>query len=443
MTPWDGTKTTEDGDGTIDGDEQLTASEWNNHVTDGHFPADKLNFGTDVNGDPVVTDPANGDQVVLRYDPSAGQWEIVNVNLELNDNDINNVGSVQTDELAIGGVPDSLGDRTITVPDEVSWAALGDELPTHYRGTVTVNVSGDHSGEEATIEPVIEHKDPGGPLIIEGDRTTPSNAKVGGLIISASVGKRPVLVRGLQFEGIHSQADADSSMQIEGGAGSVVMSDCNFNNGNGTAGQCVSVYSGSCLLKGNIDVGAGVYGTGFNVKSNGEFFDSAGASGGDITGSVTGQLFRNAGASQYVVDTSSTAFGYDELFGPRGGFELFSGSNESAKNELADVRVRDITDVFDVSRRSLGTVDVSTTATTVFLIGGRGTLVTVVGRGGSNNSRFVDTLNVCAFGTVTVIASDIDGTVDTRSYNVAGTDLELTMGGGSYDVTAFGNRVDL
>jgi hypothetical protein len=97
MTPWDGTKTTEDGDGVVDADEQLTAGEWNQHVTDGHFPSDELNFGTDANGNPVVTDPTNNDQVVLRYDPGAGQWEIVNVNLELNDNDINNIGSVQTD----------------------------------------------------------------------------------------------------------------------------------------------------------------------------------------------------------------------------------------------------------------------------------------------------------------------------------------------------------
>jgi len=101
MSPWDGTKTTEDGDGTVNADEQLTASEWNNHVTDGHFPSDKLNLGTDVNGDPVMTDPANGDQVVLRYDPGAGQWEIVNVNLELNSNDITGAGALNTEEADI------------------------------------------------------------------------------------------------------------------------------------------------------------------------------------------------------------------------------------------------------------------------------------------------------------------------------------------------------
>jgi len=99
--PWDNTKTTEDGDGTVDSDEQLTASEWNQHVTDGHFPSDKFNLGTDANGNPVFTDPANGDQVVWRYDPGAGQWEIVNVNLELNNNDVTNAGAVDAKEADI------------------------------------------------------------------------------------------------------------------------------------------------------------------------------------------------------------------------------------------------------------------------------------------------------------------------------------------------------
>jgi hypothetical protein len=102
MTPWDSTKVTEDGDGTVDSDEQLTADEWNRHVTDGHFPSDALNQGTDANGNPVFTDPANGDQVVLRYDSGAGQWEIVNVNLELNTNDITSAGSVATGEISAG-----------------------------------------------------------------------------------------------------------------------------------------------------------------------------------------------------------------------------------------------------------------------------------------------------------------------------------------------------
>jgi len=99
MTPWDSTKVTEDGDGTVDSDEQLTADEWNRHVTDGHFPGDALNQGTDANGNPVVTDPANGDQVVWRYDPSAGQWEVVNTDLALNTNDVTNVGAIETSDL--------------------------------------------------------------------------------------------------------------------------------------------------------------------------------------------------------------------------------------------------------------------------------------------------------------------------------------------------------
>lgn len=92
---WYSTKATEDGDGTVDSDEQLTADEWNQHVTDGHFPGDELNLGVNADGDPVYTDPQNGDQEVLRYDRSAGAW--VPVGIDMDGADITNAGSVSTD----------------------------------------------------------------------------------------------------------------------------------------------------------------------------------------------------------------------------------------------------------------------------------------------------------------------------------------------------------
>lgn len=73
MTPWDSDKSTAADPDNPAPDEQLTADEWDAHVTEGHFPADELNLGVD-GGDPVMTDPQNGDQIVLRYDRSAGSW---------------------------------------------------------------------------------------------------------------------------------------------------------------------------------------------------------------------------------------------------------------------------------------------------------------------------------------------------------------------------------
>lgn len=86
--PWDNTKDTAADPDNPNADEQLTADEWNQHVDDGHWPSDELNVGVD-NGDPVLTDPQNGDQVVLRYDRSAGSWVV----------DTLEAGSANTDEL--------------------------------------------------------------------------------------------------------------------------------------------------------------------------------------------------------------------------------------------------------------------------------------------------------------------------------------------------------
>jgi hypothetical protein len=151
---WDDTKTTEDGDGTVDADEQLTASEWNDHVGDGHFPSDKLNLGTDSNGDPVMTDPANGDQVVLRYDPGAGQWEIVNVNLELNSNDVTGVGLIDTSEINnIEFVDPGTSDIGAAINDIISNTSAGTQIiapePTGdaYTQETQINIpSGYHVG---------------------------------------------------------------------------------------------------------------------------------------------------------------------------------------------------------------------------------------------------------------------------------------------------------
>lgn len=71
---WDDDKSTATDPDNPSADEQLTADEWDDHVGQGHFPADELNLGVNGNGDPVMTDPQNADQEVLRYDRGAGQW---------------------------------------------------------------------------------------------------------------------------------------------------------------------------------------------------------------------------------------------------------------------------------------------------------------------------------------------------------------------------------
>lgn len=74
--PWDSDKSTAADPDNPAANEQLTADEWDQHVTEGHWPGDELNLSINGNGDPVITDPKNGDQEVMRYDRSAGTWVV-------------------------------------------------------------------------------------------------------------------------------------------------------------------------------------------------------------------------------------------------------------------------------------------------------------------------------------------------------------------------------
>jgi len=79
---WDNTKSTASDPDNPNADEQLTASEWNTHVDEGHWPSDELQFQIDI-GDPVLVDPQNSNEIVARYDRSSGSWVIDT--LEAND----------------------------------------------------------------------------------------------------------------------------------------------------------------------------------------------------------------------------------------------------------------------------------------------------------------------------------------------------------------------
>jgi hypothetical protein len=70
---WDNDKSTAADPDNPNADEQLTADEWDQHVADGHWLSEDFTLGTE-SGDPVIRDPQNSNQVVLRYDRSEGQW---------------------------------------------------------------------------------------------------------------------------------------------------------------------------------------------------------------------------------------------------------------------------------------------------------------------------------------------------------------------------------
>ncbi|AFH22133.1 hypothetical protein OSG_eHP18_00115 [environmental Halophage eHP-18] len=72
---WDDDKSTAADPDNPNADEQLTASEWNTHVDEGHWPSDELQFQID-NGDPVLVDPQNSNEIVARYDRGKGGWVI-------------------------------------------------------------------------------------------------------------------------------------------------------------------------------------------------------------------------------------------------------------------------------------------------------------------------------------------------------------------------------
>jgi len=114
MTPWDSDKSTAADPDNPAADEQLTADEWDKHVSEGHFPADELNFGVDGNGDPVITDPQNSDEVIATYDRSAGEWVIGGLTVN---------GAVSTDQADINDYSATLEkttDQSITSGTDVT-----------------------------------------------------------------------------------------------------------------------------------------------------------------------------------------------------------------------------------------------------------------------------------------------------------------------------------
>lgn len=112
MSPWDSDKSTAADPDNPTADEQLTADEWDAHVNEGHFPADELNLGVD-NGDPVLTDPQNADEVVLRYDRASGSWVL---------------DSIQTGDLVIGGtlyIEDKNSPHTVSSVSSTTYTVSG------------------------------------------------------------------------------------------------------------------------------------------------------------------------------------------------------------------------------------------------------------------------------------------------------------------------------
>jgi len=94
----------------------LTAQQFADHVTEGHFPSDELQFTINTNGNPAVVDPQNGDAEILTYDRSAQTWTLntLNATTEVTS------PSVTTDALeadgSLSGPTASEGD-VVTLPD--------------------------------------------------------------------------------------------------------------------------------------------------------------------------------------------------------------------------------------------------------------------------------------------------------------------------------------
>jgi len=58
----------------------LTAQQFADHVTEGHFPSDELQFTITTDGNPAFVDPQNGDAEILTYDRSAQTWTLNTLN---------------------------------------------------------------------------------------------------------------------------------------------------------------------------------------------------------------------------------------------------------------------------------------------------------------------------------------------------------------------------
>jgi len=151
MTLWDQIKSTFNSDPDRPDDEKLTAAMWNQHVEDGHFPADKLNAGVDGNGYPIWTDPANGDVVVWRYEPGTGIVPAEGLKLatamDANGNDINNVGALEADSGTVDSkeIP-GYGTSTSGVLSFGDWETVSADRPARLSLTANVKTDGTTSG---------------------------------------------------------------------------------------------------------------------------------------------------------------------------------------------------------------------------------------------------------------------------------------------------------
>lgn len=175
---WDDDKSTAADPDNPAPNEQLTADEWDAHVTEGHFPANELNFGVD-SGDPVMTDPQNGDEIIARYDRSEGAWIVDKLGTEINPisaavNDIFNV---------------STGDGLVSA---VSNASNGDWIKLNS-GTYTIDQWPDLDGVSGVI---IEGDGPRSTTIKPAD-----GANIGGIRVGTNSATSGVIIRDIGYDG--------------------------------------------------------------------------------------------------------------------------------------------------------------------------------------------------------------------------------------------------
>ena len=96
----------------------LTAQQFADHVTEGHFPSDELQFTINTNGKPAFVDPQNGDAEILTYDRSAQTWTLntLNATTEVTSPSVTGDTTSATNALELPTYP-TLGDVPTTLTE--------------------------------------------------------------------------------------------------------------------------------------------------------------------------------------------------------------------------------------------------------------------------------------------------------------------------------------
>lgn len=219
-----------------------------------------------------------------------------------------NPNSVNTPEISIDGRPQtSQQTRDLYASTFDTLQAMYEEIPVELRHRWNVYHDVDRPTEDVEIPGFITTTESGF-LMVEGDRATPSNVSINTINAPFAGGKRPLSIRGLQFEGTAAYLDGDGSLQFEGPSVATVV-DCNFANSNGTARRAITVYGGGLITKGDVDLGTDVYEVGIVAKNHAAFTSECSTSGGTLSGSCTSYAYWSQNSTLFAINSQDTLSG--------------------------------------------------------------------------------------------------------------------------------------